>query len=145
MLALGDVIQALTTHSKHVPYRNHPLTQLMSDSLGGNAKTLMFVNVSPADYNAKESKESLRWATRVKQVTNRSSKYMETAQVRELKAQLQRLRRQSSAGAVGGSGDTARNKAKLYTRPVPSPTAGGGGKGARGLGGGFGRARQSKS
>jgi len=53
--ALGDVIAGLTSGSKHVPYRNHPLTMLMSDSLGGNAKTLMFVNTSPADYNNAES------------------------------------------------------------------------------------------
>ena len=62
--ALGDVISALSTGEKHIPYRNNTLTQLMSDSLGGNAKTLMFVNVSPADYNAVstpygESKEVL--------------------------------------------------------------------------------------
>ena len=42
LLALGDVIQALTTGEEHVPYRNNPLTQLMADSIGGNAKTLMF-------------------------------------------------------------------------------------------------------
>ena len=53
--ALGDVIAALTSGQQHVPYRNHPLTMLMSDSLGGNAKTLMFVNCSPADYNVLES------------------------------------------------------------------------------------------
>ena len=29
--ALGDVIAALTTNSQHIPYRNHPLTMLMSD------------------------------------------------------------------------------------------------------------------
>ena len=42
--AIGDVISALTSGSAHVPYRNHPLTMLMSDSLGGNAKTLMCVS-----------------------------------------------------------------------------------------------------
>jgi hypothetical protein len=57
--ALGDVIAALTSGQSHVPYRNHPLTMLMSDSLGGNAKTLMFVNCSPADYNSAESNSSL--------------------------------------------------------------------------------------
>jgi hypothetical protein len=37
---------------------------LMSDSLGGNAKTLMFVNASPADYNNSESNSSLAFANR---------------------------------------------------------------------------------
>ena len=54
--ALGELIGALTSGAKHLPYRNHVLTELMSDSLGGTAKTLMFVNVSPADYNSNESK-----------------------------------------------------------------------------------------
>ncbi|CAI5934130.1 unnamed protein product, partial [Closterium sp. NIES-64] len=39
--ALGDVISALAQGGGHIPYRNHKLTMLMSDSLGGNAKTLM--------------------------------------------------------------------------------------------------------
>jgi len=47
MSALGDVISALSSNQEHIPYRNHKLTMLMSDSIGGNAKTLMFVNVSP--------------------------------------------------------------------------------------------------
>merc|ERR1719262_455552 len=53
--ALGDVIEALTKGSKQVPYRNHKLTMLMQDSLGGSAKTLMFVNCSPAQSNADET------------------------------------------------------------------------------------------
>lgn len=32
--ALGDVISALATEEAHIPYRNHKLTMLMSDSLG---------------------------------------------------------------------------------------------------------------
>ena len=34
----------------------------MQDSLGGNAKTLMFVNISPADYNEEESVVRMRTA-----------------------------------------------------------------------------------
>jgi hypothetical protein len=43
--ALGDVVSALTEGAAFVPYRNHKLTQLMADSLGGNAKCCMIVNV----------------------------------------------------------------------------------------------------
>jgi hypothetical protein len=58
--ALADVISVLSSDSQqHIPYRNHKLTMLMSDSLGGNAKTLMFVNVSPAESNLEETRNSL--------------------------------------------------------------------------------------
>ena len=42
----------------------------MSDCLGGNAKTLMFVNVSPTDANLDESQNSLVYATRVRTIKN---------------------------------------------------------------------------
>jgi len=59
--ALGDVISALSSEQQFIPYRNNKLTMLMQDSLGGNAKTLMFVNISPADYNMDESVISLTY------------------------------------------------------------------------------------
>lgn len=59
--ALGDVISALSSTSQHIPYRNHKLTMLMSDSIGGNAKTLMFVNISPAESNLDETYNSLTY------------------------------------------------------------------------------------
>jgi len=71
-------------HPQHIPYRNHPLTMLMSDSIGGNAKTLMFVNTSPADYNNAESNSSLAFASRCKDVTNQvvNAPGVQAAQVR---------------------------------------------------------------
>lgn len=68
--ALGNVIAALSEGAKFVPYRNHVLTKLMKDSLGGTAKTLMFVNASPSIYNEAETKNSLDYATRVKKIKN---------------------------------------------------------------------------
>ena len=68
--ALGDVISALAADMSHIPYRNHKLTMLMSDSLGGNAKTLMFVNVSPTDGNLDETQQSLAYATRARTIKN---------------------------------------------------------------------------
>ncbi len=73
--ALGDVIACLSEgNAAHVPYRNNKLTMIMQDSLGGNAKTLMFVNFSPADYNADETSTSLMYAARVKKIVNSASK-----------------------------------------------------------------------
>eukprot|EP00927_Polykrikos_kofoidii_P033161 TRINITY_DN28068_c0_g1_i2.p1 TRINITY_DN28068_c0_g1~~TRINITY_DN28068_c0_g1_i2.p1 ORF type:complete len:1273 (+),score=350.36 TRINITY_DN28068_c0_g1_i2:78-3896(+) len=74
LTALGDVIESLTKGQKQIPYRNHKLTQLMQDSLGGTAKTLMFVNCSPANSNADETLMSLKYATRAKQIKNSSKK-----------------------------------------------------------------------
>jgi hypothetical protein len=50
----------------------------MKDSLGGSAKTLMFVNVSPSVYNESESKNSMDYATRVKKIKNKVTKNVET-------------------------------------------------------------------
>ncbi len=67
--ALGDVINALgNKKSTHVPYRNSKLTFLLQDSLGGNSKCLMFVNISPAVYNLSETTCSLNFAARCRNV-----------------------------------------------------------------------------
>jgi len=72
LTALGDVIEGITKNQKVISYRNHKLTQLMQDSLGGSAKTLMFVNCSPASSNLDETTMSLKYATRAKTITNTS-------------------------------------------------------------------------
>ncbi|KAL6959761.1 Kinesin-like protein KIN-14E [Sarracenia purpurea var. burkii] len=83
--ALGDVISALSSGSQHIPYRNHKLTMLMSDSLGGNAKTLMFVNISPAESNLDETYNSLTYASRVRSIVNDPSKNVSSKEVARLK------------------------------------------------------------
>jgi len=70
LTALGDVIEAVARKKKQIPYRNHKLTQILQDSLGGTAKTLMFVNCSPAKSCIDETLVSLKYATRVKKITN---------------------------------------------------------------------------
>ena len=87
--ALADVISALATEQAHVPYRNHKLTMLMSDSLGGNAKTLMFVNASPTDSNVEETQNSLQYATRVRSITNDIYKNLATKEVAKLKKSVE--------------------------------------------------------
>jgi len=73
--ALGDVIEAIGRKSScrgsasalavHVPYRNSRLTMLLRDSLGGDSKTLFFVNVSPLLEHLGETLSSLRFASKV--------------------------------------------------------------------------------
>lgn len=49
--ALGDVMAALAAHdAKHVPFRNSKLTQLLQDSLCGQAKAMMFIHIAPEVY-----------------------------------------------------------------------------------------------
>ncbi|BBH08140.1 ZWICHEL kinesin-like calmodulin-binding protein [Prunus dulcis] len=83
--ALGDVISSLSSGGQHIPYRNHKLTMLMSDSLGGNAKTLMFVNVSPAESNVDETHNSLMYASRVRSIVNDPSKNVSSKEIMRLK------------------------------------------------------------
>lgn len=66
--ALGDVINSLRSKHSHVPFRNSRLTYLLQDSLSGDSKTLMMVQVSPLESNISESVCSLKFAQRVRTV-----------------------------------------------------------------------------
>ena len=71
LTALGNVISALVDgKSSHIPYRDSKLTRLLQDSLGGNTKTIMIANCSPASFNYDETLGTLRYANRAKQIKN---------------------------------------------------------------------------
>jgi len=73
---------------------------LMKDSLGGNAKTLMFVNISPAEMNADESNTSLQYAKRVKMIKNIATKNVASKATDKMNKMMQEL--QGEIGRLEG-------------------------------------------
>ena len=113
--AIGDVIAALSQKSKHVPYRNHPLTMLMSDSIGGTAKTLMIVNASPSSEHASETANSLTFGSRCKRVKSSSGGEM-AAQLKDLRKELDRMKATGAARAFRKGAELPRRKAQVPRR-----------------------------
>ncbi|KAK6937339.1 Calponin homology domain [Dillenia turbinata] len=91
--ALGDVISSLAQKNAHVPYRNCKLTQLLQDSLGGQAKTLMFVHISPEPDANGETISTLKFAERVATVELGAARVnKDSSDVKELKEQIASLK-----------------------------------------------------
>ncbi|XWS41648.1 hypothetical protein CRYUN_Cryun17cG0100400 [Craigia yunnanensis] len=64
--ALGDVLSSLTSKKDTIPYENSMLTNILADSLGGNSKSLMIVNICPNVANLSETLSSLNFAARAR-------------------------------------------------------------------------------
>jgi hypothetical protein len=82
--ALGLVISRLAENSNkgmvsdnknkkidsHIPFRDSILTWILKESLGGNSKTYMIANVSPASIHYNENLNTLRYARNAKKIIN---------------------------------------------------------------------------
>lgn len=113
--ALGRVISALALASSKknvfIPYRDSVLTWLLTQSLGGNAKTIMLAAISPSADNFEETLSTLRYADRAKLIVNRAvvNEDPQTKLVRELRAEIERLKAMVSGGASGPDSPLIRN------------------------------------
>ncbi|XVE82831.1 hypothetical protein DITRI_Ditri16bG0037200 [Diplodiscus trichospermus] len=112
LLALGNVISALGDEKKrkesvHVPYRDSKLTRLLQDSLGGNSKTVMIACISPADINAEESLNTLKYANRARNIQNKPvvNRDLISNEMQKMRQQLQSLQAELYARGGGHSSD----------------------------------------
>eukprot|EP00747_Dinoflagellata_sp_TGD_P181382 gnl/TRDRNA2_/TRDRNA2_35194_c0_seq2.p1 gnl/TRDRNA2_/TRDRNA2_35194_c0~~gnl/TRDRNA2_/TRDRNA2_35194_c0_seq2.p1 ORF type:complete len:783 (-),score=133.00 gnl/TRDRNA2_/TRDRNA2_35194_c0_seq2:60-2408(-) len=110
LTSLGKVVQACIVRASkrqadgvatHVPYRDSVLTRLLSDSIGGQAKTLLIAHVTPHEQDLPESQCTLQFATNAACVQERIATKTEMDRCRK---QLQRL-----------SMDNARLRAELHS------------------------------
>ncbi|XP_054246841.1 kinesin-like protein KIF19 [Indicator indicator] len=72
LLALGNCIKALSekgaNRTQFVNFRDSKLTRLLKDSLGGNSRTVMIAHISPASTSFEESRMTLIYAYRAKNI-----------------------------------------------------------------------------
>jgi hypothetical protein len=109
----------------HVPFRNSTLTFLLSDSLSGDSKTLMFVNLSPVASNADESFCSLNFASRVRNVElGKASKHVVGSAVPAVEDGG--AEEEEGGGAARAGGVASRSSAAVSSgrRPAGSPAPG---------------------
>ncbi|XP_053898961.1 kinesin-like protein KIF19 isoform X5 [Malaclemys terrapin pileata] len=75
LLALGNCISALSekggSRAQYVNFRDSKLTRLLKDSLGGNSRTVMIAHISPASIYFEESRTTLIYAYRAKNIKTR--------------------------------------------------------------------------
>ncbi|OIR59083.1 MAG: kinesin-related protein [Amphiamblys sp. WSBS2006] len=69
LLALKECIRAIDQSLPHLPFRQSKLTQVIKESFTGNAKTCVIATVSPAGSSSEDTLNTLRYADRIKQLT----------------------------------------------------------------------------
>uniref|UniRef100_A0A8C5R6S5 Kinesin-like protein KIF19 n=2 Tax=Leptobrachium leishanense TaxID=445787 RepID=A0A8C5R6S5_9ANUR len=103
LLALGNCINALSDRgvNKYVNYRDSKLTRLLKDSLGGNSRTVMIAHISPASSAFEESRNTLSYADRAKNIKTRVKRNLlnvsyhiaqYTSIIADLRNEIQRLK-----------------------------------------------------
>lgn len=94
LTVLGSVINALSEgKNSHVRYRDSKLTFFLRDSIGGNSKTALIANVSPAASSFSETLSTLKFAQRAKLIKNKASINQESSGSTEsLRREIARLK-----------------------------------------------------
>ncbi|XP_021913192.1 kinesin-like protein KIF19 isoform X2 [Zootermopsis nevadensis] len=131
LLALGNCINALSGGARYVNYRDSKLTRLLKDALSGNCRTVMIAHVSPAAMHKEESRNTLLYADRAKNISTKVERNVldvsyHVSQYRtiisELRDEISRLRSKMEEDRPR-SGDASNNrggKLKLLREKIVS-------------------------
>lgn len=105
LLALANCINALSEKggkgAQFVNYRDSKLTRLLKDALGGNSRTVMITHISPASSNFEESRNTLVYADKAKNIRNKVKRNLMnvsyhlaqyTSIIADLRSEIERLR-----------------------------------------------------
>merc|ERR1712194_326089 len=97
LTVLGGVINSLVEVAEgkkvFIRYRDSKLTHLLKDSLGGNSKTCIIANISPASVSFSETLSTLKFAARAKMIKNNASVNEEASgNIESLKKEINRLK-----------------------------------------------------
>ncbi|XP_016068445.1 PREDICTED: kinesin-like protein KIF19 [Miniopterus natalensis] len=123
LLALGNCINALSEkgggRTQYVNFRDSKLTRLLKDALGGNSRTVMIAHISPASTSFEESRTTLLYAYRAKNIKTRVKRNLLTVSyhldqytdvISDLRRQIVRLKskieRQEQKQSEQGARDT---------------------------------------
>uniref|UniRef100_A0A8C9K1M3 Kinesin-like protein n=1 Tax=Panthera tigris altaica TaxID=74533 RepID=A0A8C9K1M3_PANTA len=149
LLALGNCINALSdkNSNKYINYRDSKLTRLLKDSLGGNSRTVMIAHISPASSAFEESRNTLTYAGRAKNIKTRVKQNLlnvsyhiaqYTSIIADLRGEIQRLKckidEQGGRGQARGRperGDIRHIQGVCWEPSSGSPRGGEGGAGVR--------------
>ncbi|RLN55433.1 hypothetical protein BBP00_00008485 [Phytophthora kernoviae] len=93
LLTLARVINSLASSGgggQNAPFRDSKLTRLLQTSLGGNTRTLIICCVTPSDRYVEETKSTLQFAARAKDIQTSAT----VNEVLDDQTQLRRLKRE---------------------------------------------------
>ncbi|MCL7032316.1 hypothetical protein MKW94_023416, partial [Papaver nudicaule] len=94
-LVIMNLVNVSNGKSLHVPYRDSKLTFLLQDSLGGNSKTTIIANISPANCNSLETLGTLKFAQRAKFIKNNAIVNEDASgDVLTMRIQIQQLKKE---------------------------------------------------
>ncbi|XP_022236080.1 kinesin-like protein KIF19, partial [Limulus polyphemus] len=129
LLALGNCINALAVRgAKYINFRDSKLTRLLKEPLCGNCYTVMIAHISPAAVHFDESRNTLVYADRAKNIKNKvRSNIQDVSQhvaqyetiISELRQEIQRLRNMLE-GQNNSKPSESKNIVSVYETKIPS-------------------------